>query len=123
MMNALEYLKIKGEMTNTCKMKCDECPLYDKSNNKQLGCKRFEMLYPEESIQLVEEWKKEHPFISNMDKYKEIIKETFGDDFEIEICGNKPYENIPDCRCCMMNCDECIEFWNSEDIEREKNNG
>ena len=60
-MNALEYLKIKGEMTNTCKMKCDKCPLYDKSNNKQLGCKRFEMLYPEEAIKIVDDWKKEHP--------------------------------------------------------------
>ena len=119
-MDALEYLKIKGEMTNTCKMKCDECPLYDKSNNKQLGCKRFEMLYPEEAIKIVEDWKKEHPIISNMDKYKEVIKETFGDDFEIEICGNKPYENIPDCRCCMMNCDECIEFWNSEYKKEEE---
>ena len=118
-MDALEYFKIKKRMTNKCEMDCVDCPLYS-NNNKQLGCKRFEMLYPEESIQLVEEWKKEHPFISNMDKYKEIIKETFGDDFEIEICGNKPYENIPDCRCCMMNCDECIEFWNSEYKEKEE---
>lgn len=120
-MDALEYFKIKKRMTNKCEMDCVDCPLYHANNNKKLGCKRFETFYPEEAIKIVEEWKKEHPFISNMDKYKEIIKETFGDDFEIEICGNKPYENIPDCRCCMMNCDECIEFWNSEYIEKEKN--
>lgn len=64
-MDALEYLEIKSRMTNNCKMKCDECPLYDKSNNKQLGCKRFEMLYPKEAIKIVEEWKKEHPIMTN----------------------------------------------------------
>ena len=74
MMNALEYLKIKGEMTNTCKMKCDECPLYDKSNNKQLGCKRFEMLYPEEAIKIVEDWKKEHPIMTNKINIQKLQK-------------------------------------------------
>ena len=30
-----------------------------------LGCKRFEMLYPDEAIQIVERWEKEHPIITN----------------------------------------------------------
>ena len=119
-MDALEYFKIKKRMTNKCEMDCVDCPLYYANSNKQLGCKRFEMLYPKEAIKIVEDWEKEHPFVTNADKYKEIIRKTFGDNFEIEICGNKPYENIPDCRCCMMNCDECIEFWNSEYIEKEE---
>ena len=122
-MDALKYLEIKSRMTNNCKMSCNDCPLAYKNNIKKINCGRLESLYPNEAIKIVEDWGKEHPFVTNVDKYKEIIKETFGDDFEIEICGNKPYENIPDCRCCMMNCDECIEFWNSEYIEKEKNNG
>ena len=84
-MDVLEYFKIKKRMTNKCEMKCDECPLYDKSNTKQLGCKRFEMLYPDEAIKIVEKWEKEHPIITNADKYKEIIKETFGDNL-IDVC-------------------------------------
>ena len=119
-MDALKYLETKGRMTNSCQIDCRNCPLAYKNNGKSIQCTALERDYSNEAIKIVEEWGKEHPIISNMDKYKEVIKETFGDDFEIEICGNKPYENIPDCRCCMMNCDECIEFWNSEYIEKEK---
>ena len=122
-MDAIEYLKTRTRMTKNCEMDCDECLLGCNKNSRGISCSGLEIYHPKEAIKIVEEWKKEHPFISNVDKYKEVIKETFGDDFEIEICGNKPYENIPDCRCCMMNCDECIEFWNSEYIEKEKNNG
>ena len=121
-MDAIEYLKTRTRMTNNCTINCDECLLHYKNNDKELYCNKLEEYYPNEAIKIVEKWSKEHPLISNVDKYKEVIKETFGDDFEIEICGNKPYENIPDCRCCMMNCDECIEFWNSEYIGKEKKN-
>ena len=117
-MDALEYFKTKNKMTNNCKVNCDICPLSYDNNSKGISCGKFETFYPNEAIKIVEDWEKEHPFISNMDKYKEVIRKTFGDDFGIEICGNKPYENIPDCRCYMMNCDECIEFWYSEYKEK-----
>ena len=119
-MDVLEYFKIKKRMTNKCEMKCDECPLYDKSNNKQLGCKRFEMLYPNEAIKIIEEWSKKHPLITNADKYKEVIKETFRDDL-IDVCDKQ----VPNFKCSSFaSCDECIEFWNSEYTGKEiKNNG
>ena len=115
-MDALEYFKIKKRMTNKCEMDCVDCPLYYANNNKQLGCKRFEMLYPEESIQLVGGWGKEHPFISNVDKYKEIIRETFGDNL-IGTCNKQ----VPNFKCSSFaSCDECIEFWNSEYKKEEE---
>ena len=52
-MDALEYFKIKKRMTNKCEMDCDKCLLDRK----------------------IIEWEKKHPIISNMDKYKEVIKE------------------------------------------------
>ena len=101
-MDALEYFKIKGEMTNTCKMKCDECPLYDKSNNKQLGCKRFEMLYPNEAIQIVERWEKEHPIMTNIENCK--YKVVYMDKEEAEEIIKKIKEE-----CDKHNrCNDCV---------------
>ena len=115
-MDALEYFKTKNKMTNNCKVNCDICPLSYDNNSKGIGCSKFETFYPNEAIKIVEEWGKEHPFISNMDKYREVIKETFGDDL-IDICDKQ----VPNFKCSSFDsCDECIEFWNSEYIGKEK---
>ena len=115
-MDAIEYFKIKKRMTNKCEMDCVDCPLYYANNNKKLGCKRFETLYPDEAIKIVEGWDKEHPIVTNMDKYKEIIRKTFGDNF-IQICFR---ENVPTCRCRDFNCSECEEFWGREYKNKEE---
>lgn len=120
-MDALNYLKTKKRMTKNCRIDCDECLLGNKYNGRNINCFLLESLYSDEAIKIVEDWGKEHPLKTNKDKYKEIIRETFGDNFDIEICGSRPYENIPDCRCdSMMDCGDCVEFWNSEYIEKEK---
>ena len=119
-MDAIEYLKTRTRMTNNCTINCDECLLHYKNNDKELYCNKLEEYYPNEAIKIVEEWGKEHPLISNVDKYKEVIKETFGDDL-IDICDKQ----VPNFKCSSFtSCDECIEFWNSEYTGKEiKNNG
>lgn len=115
-MDALEYFKTKNKMTNNCKVNCDICPLSYDNNSKGISCGKFETFYPNEAIKIVEEWGKEHPFISNVDKYKEIIRETFGDNF-MDICYKK---NVPICRCEDFNCSECEEFWGREYKKKEE---
>ena len=115
-MDAIEYLKTRKRMTKNCRIDCDECLLGSKYNGRNINCTPLETLYPNEAIKIVEEWGKEHPFISNVDKYKEIIRETFGDDFDIEICGKQ----VPNFKCSSFSCDECIKFWNSEYEKKEK---
>lgn len=115
-MDALNYLKIRKRMTKNCEMDCDECLLGCNKNNRDVSCSGLEIDYPNEAIQIIEEWEKKHPIISNMDKYKEVIRETFGDNL-IGMCGNY----IPNFKCSSFaSCDECIEFWNSEYIEKEE---
>ena len=93
-MDALEYLKVRSRMTNKCEMDCDKCLLDRKSI----------------------EWEKKHPIISNMDKYKEVIRETFGDNL-IGTCNKQ----VPNFKCSSFaSCDECIEFWNSEYKKEEE---
>ena len=118
-MDVLEYFKIKKRMTNKCEMDCVDCPLYS-NNNKQLGCKRFEMLYPDEAIKIVEKWEKEHPIITNAEKYEQMMKNLLGDDFDIEICPTKSHD-VPSCACEKMNnCNDCKKFWNSEYRKKEE---
>ena len=115
-MDVLEYFKIKKRMTNKCEMKCDKCLLGCNKNSRGVSCSGLETNYPKEAIQIVERWGKEHPLISNVDKYKEIIKETFGDNL-IDVCDKQ----VPNFKCSnFRSCDECIEFWDSEYIEKEK---
>ena len=115
-MDAIEYLKTRTRMTSNCTVNCDECLLHYKNNNKELYCNKLEEYYPKVAIQIVEEWGKEHPFVTNVDKYKEVIKETFGDDL-IDICDKQ----VPNFKCSsFISCDECVEFWDSEYIEKEK---
>ena len=115
-MDALEYFKTKNKMTNNCKVNCDICPLSYDNNSKGISCGKFETFYPNEAIKIVEKWDKEHPFVTNMDKYKEIIRETFGDNF-IQICFR---ENVPTCRCRDFNCSECEDFWNKKYKKKEE---
>lgn len=115
-MDAIEYLKTRTRMTKNCTINCSECSLYYKNNNHELYCNKLEEYYPKVAIQIVEDWKKEHPLVSNVDKYKEVIKETFGDDL-IDVCDKQ----VPTFKCSnFTNCDKCIEFWDSEYIEKEK---
>lgn len=73
MINAVEYLKDKTRMTNACRIDCDSCPLSIKNNGTDEGCVEFEMKYPEEAVQKVEEWSKSHPILTNADKFKEVF--------------------------------------------------
>lgn len=115
-MDALEYLKTRKRMTKNCRVDCDECLLGSKYNGRNINCIPLESLYSDEAIQIVEDWSKEHPLVSNVDKYKEVIKETFGDDL-IDICNKQ----VPNFKCSSFaSCDECVEFWDSEYIEKEK---
>lgn len=115
-MDALEYLKVRSRMTNNCKMDCDKCLLGCDKNSRGVSCSGLETNYPKEAIKIVEDWSKEHPPITNKDKYKEIIRETFGDNF-IQICFR---ENVPTCRCKNFNCSECEEFWGREYKKKEE---
>lgn len=115
-MEALKYFEIKKRMTNKCEMDCVDCPLYHANNNKKLGCKRFETLYPNEAIKIVEDWDKENPLITNKDKYFKVMKETFGNDFTMDVCSN----GIPQCRCDSFNCSKCEEFWGREYKKKEE---
>lgn len=112
MMDAVEYLKQKKRMTGGCEnSSCTNCPL-DGENNKQcVRCVYLESEFPEEAVEIVENWAKEHPAKT----YKSVFLEKFPD-AKIEKNG------IP-CSCIIYlfgekvkprACGSCTYCWNRE---------
>lgn len=73
-----------GVMCCCVRMKCPLNELKERSpeNSCYAGCVR----YSDEAEKVVEKWSKENPPLTNLDKYKQAMKELFGAEVE-----NGPY--------------------------------
>ena len=110
-MEALEFLKEAKRMCETIDL-CSECPA------NACGCQDSFVYWDyEKMIEVVEQWSKEHSVITNRDKLREIISDTFCiplDDIPIDVtrcCSLLKVENCED-----MICMECkyYNFWEQE---------
>lgn len=75
-MDAIEFLKENNRMCKTfdsCSGRDGGaiCELYAKSNEKGLSCADYANDYPEEAVEIVERWTKEHPAKTRQDIYLE----------------------------------------------------
>ena len=82
MINAVDYLKEKKRMCNFYSPSCERCPLF--------GCSELEVTDPQEYVDLVESWKKQHPVKKYFNLQKCItstIEAGIEDDSLLEILG------------------------------------
>lgn len=88
----------KGEK-NCGRINCIDCPLYQKCN----------AFYAFEVQEVVENWAKEHPIVTNADKFKEM----FG--FDMTICWDNEFP-CNECQFCDIDgtCNSKEKFWNAE---------
>lgn len=79
---------------------CDDCPLYKKACGS---------LYAYEALEIIENWAKEHPIVTNADKFKEM----FG--FDMTICWDNEFP-CNECQFCDIDgtCNSKEKFWNAE---------
>lgn len=82
-------------------VRCLDCPLHMKAQ-----CGPFNSF---EYVVLVENWAKEHPIVTNADKFREV----FG--FDMTICWNNEFP-CNECQFCDENgtCNSKEKFWNAE---------
>lgn len=64
--NSLNYMREKDRMCSSYIKSCNdcldsECPLKVTQNGITITCRRFESLYPEKAIAIVQRWSDEHP--------------------------------------------------------------
>ena len=70
-----EFEKVAAEMTRMCghyEGFCKECPL-----GFAASCRNWVIGQPEEAEEIIMKWAKEHPLVTNGDKFQEV----FGYDF------------------------------------------
>ena len=121
-----EAIKIRRRICDYY-VECDDCPLYKPSRY----CKNFPMSEEEieEYEKILEEWAKEHPVVTNVDKYIEVMKNTFGgtkfdkDVVHLKVCPKCVGKEIDSNECSRMYCSECLKWWDEEyrEPEKEKN--
>lgn len=113
-MNAVDYLREKSRMCNA--LVCN-CPMSKRNNGKGLLCGSFEKDYPEQAIEIVEKWAKEHPVKTYTGVLLEKFPNTELNDYEIpmicirRIFGSRNFE------CSSMS--DCADCWNREYKEEE----
>lgn len=93
-MEALEFLKETDRMCSSY-TECSDCPLKELASFSGYPTCRVVMFKEcEKAISAVDAWSREHPIITNAQKFKEVF-------------GRKPR------LCCEeLNCNVCIEWWN-----------
>ena len=126
-MDAIEFLKENNRMCKTfdsCSGRDGGaiCELYAKSNEKGLSCADYANDYPEEAVEIVERWTKNHPKKTRQSEFLKLFPEApiFEGVLEIKPCklvGSKL--NTEECHSYdefgLSGCYECRKkYWNEE---------
>lgn len=126
-MDAVEFLKEKDRMCRTILIvggfvgRCDECEIGKRRTSGQT-CDKYIVKHPEEAVEIVERWAKEHPRKTRQSEFLKIFPEApiFEGVLEIEPCklvGSKL--NTEECHSYdefgLSGCYECRKkYWNEE---------
>ena len=119
-MDAIKFLVEKTRLTKDCGIPCKECRLSQYNNGLNMDCIDLRNNKPDEYVDIISKWSEEQPFITNIDKFKEIekdISKIISNTFKIDKFKNS--ESFLYCRnkrpmLFCHDCAECQEFWNSE---------
>ena len=81
----MEFQEFVRERKRMCsEMVCFECPLNALGFRGHM-CAYVCLCKPEEAEKIVSDWVKKHPRITNAQKLKEVLQDTFGDDYKEHI--------------------------------------
>lgn len=122
-MEFAEVMKPKGRLCDS-NAQCSNCILSSYNNGKDIDCGKFMTTYPEEAEKLIMKWAEEHPIKTNKQVFEEVLKEKFGDTFDMpRLMGRLNTCNIYSEKCPVNdNCKTCDQkkFWDKEYHEVEK---
>ena len=80
-----EYATVVKERIRMCKQigACDKCPLSIRKTKANMFCDTFMREHPEEADNIIMQWSKEHPAMTNRRKFEEVFGFYIGTLFEV----------------------------------------
>ena len=113
-----EAIKTRKRMCDYYK-NCNCCPIEKFEDGCMITLEGAEEL--DEYERILEEWAKEHPVMTNADKYIEVIKNVFGGDIDKTKTRSVCIKFILGIECNdECTCKECLRWWDEEYKEPEK---
>lgn len=103
-MEIKDFLVAAQKMCNAHDILCKGCELGEKRHKENLSCNEFQRKYPEEYIEIVKKWAKEHPVKTKKQKFLELFN------------ADTPRKWHKDCeKTCNANvpCSFCL-WWDEE---------
>ena len=120
-MDAVRFFEEKARMTKFCQINCNDCPLSGMRNGRDMICRKFEISYPEEAIQIVEVWSHNNPqktyLMDFLEKFPNCEKDRNGIP---ESCRKYIYPQTTKKDCYGIKCVDC---WNEPMPEKGNLNG
>ena len=109
-MDAVEMLKEKIRLTDSCNIYCTACRLGPNLNGRDVNCTEFQQKHPEQYVSIIEKWSKDCPKQTYLSKLLEVFPDTVLED------GGTPFNICPsELGLKDLSCDrKCIECWNQE---------
>ena len=121
-MDAVEFLVTRDRMCKSFNGRCNGCEV-----NEHMGvddmCIYYTMQHPEEVVEIVERWGKEHPCKTRQSEFLKLFPDArlFDGVLAIDPCKiNRSRFDSKECRTYsdefgVLSCDKCREqFWNEE---------
>lgn len=106
-----EFTEVMKQKERLCRsMKdCTQCVMSCDYNGIGCNCIEFFRLHPKDAEAIIMKWAKEHPVMTNADKFEEV----FGFKFLLSSSNNC---DVLKCPSLNQDCNKCInkDFWSKE---------
>lgn len=87
-----EFIQTEGRMCNH-NIICDTCPVSPLKDEKGMSCGEFKLQYPQEYVNAVQKWAKEHPLVTNKKKLIEVFGNIESSEMGKETWLNAEYKD------------------------------
>lgn len=115
-MDAVKFIEERYRICNS-NICSSECPFWrDNLSIPDLGCADFIRMFPAEAVSIVEQWSREHPVMTNAQKFEEVFGEKPDRSIGGRLCPPIALRKSKDCN---INCFECKQWWDEPYKEPE----